>query len=168
MSIRRAVLLACLGLQLAASACAQPAKPEVGKAAPDFTATTLDGATIRLKDLRGKVVFLNLWATWCPPCRQEMPSMARLYGMFRGKGLEIVAVSEDRDVEALRRFTAQFGLPFPVAMDTGKKVYDLYRATGVPETHLIDKNGVIRAIQIGPFDWTAPEVVSTVTALLGQ
>jgi peroxiredoxin len=130
--------------------------------------TSLDGARVRLSDLRGKVVFLNIWATWCPPCREEIPSMVKLYQMFRGQGLEIVAVSEDRDLQALRKFVKANGVTFPVIPDESKLVYGLYRATGVPETHLIDKNGVIQGSQLGPFDWIHPSVVEKVRALLAR
>lgn len=156
-------------LALLAAAChSEAAKPEVGRAAPDFTLQSLDGAKVRLSDLKGKVVFVNLWATWCPPCKQEMPSMVRLYEMFRGKGLEIVAVSEDRDLGALRRFVKNNGVTFPVVPDEDMKVYGLYRATGVPETHLIDKKGILKASQLGPFDWTDPSVVELVQKLLRE
>ena len=159
--------LLCLVPLLFLAACSKEVqKPEVGHPAPDFSVTTLDGTTVRLNDLRGKVVFLNLWATWCPPCREEMPSMVRLYEAFRGQELEIVAVSEDRDMEALRRFVAQYRVPFTVAVDKDQSVFRLYRATGVPETHLINKKGIIEASQIGPFDWTAPGVMDAVRALL--
>ena len=92
--------------------------------------------------------------------------MVRLYQMMRAKGVEIVAVSEDRDRAALEKFVKQHGVTFPVAQDQDKRIYGLYRATGVPETHLVDKQGIIRHSQIGPFDWTAPGVVDTVEALL--
>ncbi|GAB4282886.1 MAG: TlpA disulfide reductase family protein [Deferrisomatales bacterium] len=143
-------------------------KPEKGRPAPDFALPALDGSRVQLSDLRGKVVFVNLWATWCPPCRKEMPSMVELYRRFRGRGLEILAVSQDRDVEALRAFVGRFRLPFPVLLDTDKRVYGLYRATGVPETHLIDKEGRLQASVIGPFDWTDPGVVAKVEALLAR
>lgn len=143
------------------------AKPEVGHPAPDFRLTSVDGVPVRLRDLEGKVVFVNLWATWCPPCRQEMPSMVELYKQFRDDGLEILAISQDRDSAEVKRFMNRFQIPFPVLMDQNKMVYNLYRATGVPETHLIDKDGMIRFSRIGPFDWTSPDIVSTVRALLG-
>lgn len=166
---RKTAVAALLSLVLlcALPCCAgEPPKPEVGKPAPDFTVTTLGGARVRLQELRGKVVFVNLWATWCPPCREEMPSMVRLYQLMRAKGVEIVAVSEDRDRAALEKFVRQHGVTFPVAQDEDKRIYGLYRATGVPETHLIDRQGIIRHIQIGPFDWTSPGVVDAVESLL--
>ena len=136
--------------------------------APDFTLTTLDGTPMRLKDLRGKVVFLNLWATWCPPCREELPTMVRFYQEYRDRGVEILAVSEDTDPRAVRKMVARQGLTFPVLMDENKRVYGLYRATGVPETHLIDKAGKVRASQLGPFDWTDPGVLRTIDKLLAE
>lgn len=157
-------------LVLAAASCSreEAAKPEVGHLAPDFTLADLDGVEHTLSDSRGKVVFVNLWATWCPPCRQEIPSMVRLYQAMKGQPFEILAVSEDRDVEAVRRFVAQYQIPFPVLMDPDKEVYRLYRATGVPETHLIDPQGRIQGSQIGPFDWEAPEVARAVRALMSR
>lgn len=153
---------------LVASCAPDAPKPEVGKPAPDFSLQTLDGRTVRLSDLKGKVVFVNLWATWCPPCREEMPSMVRLYNFMRTRGVEILAVSEDTDREALRKFVERNAVTFPVLLDEGKRVYNLYRATGVPETHLIDRNGVLRSSTIGAFDWTGAELVRTVEALVRQ
>jgi len=164
----RIVLCALLFPVLLASCSQAPSKPEVGKPAPDFTLQTLDGKTLRLGDLKGKVVFVNLWATWCPPCREEMPSMVRLYNFMRTRGVEILAVSEDNDREALRAFVEKYRVTFPVLPDENKRIYNLYRATGVPETHLIDRSGVLRSSTIGPFDWTSPDVVRTVEALLRQ
>ncbi len=158
-----------LALGLLVGACSgESAKPVVGSPAPDFTLRDLGGAEHRLGALKGKVVFLNLWATWCPPCRHEVPSMVRLYGQLRDRGLEILAVSEDQDREALRQFMQTYGMTFPVPVDENKRVYNLYRATGIPETHLIDRNGVLVRTWIGPFDWTAPDVVAQVTDLLAR
>ena len=169
MSVQRVFSVLALGAWVAASACSSEGpKPEVGQRAPDFVLPSLDGRTHRLEDLRGKVVFLNIWATWCPPCRAEMPSMVRSYERLKDRGVEILAVSEDGDEAALRRFVAAFRVSFPVLLDEGKRVYQLYRATGVPETHLIDKSGVIRRSVIGPFDWTSAGVLQEVEALLGE
>ena len=169
------ILCLCL-LWLIPSGCSDsPAPPAPGpgvtretaaQQAPEFTLTTLGGAPIRLSALRGKVVFINLWATWCPPCREELPTMVRFYEQFRGRGVEILAISEDTDPEAVRRMVAKQGISFPVLMDENKRVYNLYRATGVPETHLLDKEGVVRGSQLGPFDWTSPAVIAKVEELL--
>ncbi|GAB4251946.1 peroxiredoxin family protein [Deferrisoma sp.] len=151
-----------------AGSAGAPAKAEKGHPAPDFELTGFDGKTWRLSDLKGKVVFVNLWATWCPPCREEIPSMVRFYQRYRDRGVEILAVSEDRDPEAVRSMIRKAGMTFPVMMDRDKTVYGLYRATGVPETHLIDKRGVIRHTVIGPFNWEAPEVARAVEQLLAE
>ncbi len=164
----RALLWGLLLPVLFASCSPVPPKPEVGKPAPDFTLQTLGGQTVRLGELKGKVVFVNLWATWCPPCREEMPSMVRLYNFMRTRGVEILAVSEDNDREALKAFVEKYQVTFPVLPDENKRIYNLYRATGVPETHLIDRSGVLRSSTIGPFDWTSPEVVRTVESLLRE
>ena len=166
------VMLVVALLAAALAGCSRgepPAAPEVkvGAPAPDFALKTLDGTEVRLSDLRGKVVFVNLWATWCPPCRKELPTMVRFYREYRDRGVEILAVSEDRDPRAVRKAVGRYGITFPVLLDENKRVYNLYRATGVPETHLIDRQGIIRHTVIGPFDWTAPEVARAVEALLG-
>ena len=156
------------GVGVGCTGGSSPPKVEVGSPAPDFVLRGLDGTEYRLSDLRGKVVFVNLWATWCPPCRQELPTMVRFYQEYKGRGVEILAVSEDRDEGAVRRAILRYGIPFPVLMDENKKVYNLYRATGVPETHIIDRKGILRRTVIGPFDWTAPEVREAVEALLAE
>ncbi len=162
------VLVVVAVVVIGCSPGSSPSKVEVGSPAPDFVLRGLDGTQYRLSDLRGKVVFVNLWATWCPPCREELPSMVRFYQEYHGRGVEILAVSEDRDVGAVRRAILRYGIPFPVLMDEDKRVYNLYRATGVPETHLIDRRGILRRTVIGPFDWTALEVRETVEALLAE
>ncbi len=174
--MRPALLALLLAAALVVSGgCDRKPEPAAGPGAaaprpvaPDFTLARLDGGTLTLSDLRGKVVFVNIWATWCPPCRQEMPSMVRLYERYRDRGLEIVAVSEDRDPGAVRRFVAEYGIPFPVVMDRDKAVYRAYRATGVPETHLINKRGEVERSVIGGFDWESPEVVAEVESLLAR
>jgi peroxiredoxin len=169
-------LLLLLPLLLVGSGCTDSPAPTAPMAratsetaprqAPDFTLTTLDGTPMRLSDQRGKVVFINLWATWCPPCREELPTMVRFYERFKDRGVEILAISEDTDPEAVRRMVAKQGITFPVLMDENKRVYNLYRATGVPETHLLDKAGGVRGSQLGPFDWDSPAVIAKVEELL--
>ncbi len=132
--------------------------PQVGDVAPDFTLPTLEGNSVRLADYRGKVVFINFWATWCPPCRQEMPSMESLYRRLKGRAFEMLAVSIDREGEdGLQPFVSQYGLTFPVLLDPHKEVYRLYGVTGVPETFIVDGHGVILLKLIGPQDWMRQE-----------
>jgi DsbE subfamily thiol:disulfide oxidoreductase len=137
-------------------------------AAPDFSLLRPDGSKSALKDHRGKVVFLNFWATWCESCRDEMPSMERLYREFKGKGLEIVAVNvKDRRQDALA-FVKELKLSYPVLMDTEGEVGLLYGAFGLPVTYLIDRKGVVLARLWGPADWYSPEARKLIAALLDQ
>jgi len=129
---------------------------EAGDTAPDFTLPLLRGGEATLSDYRGKVVLLNIWATWCNPCREEMPSMQQLYQNMKGKPFEILAASIDsRGSVDVEPFVKQFGLTFPILLDADKKVNDMYSATGVPETYIIDKNGVVRKHTLGPVNWTS-------------
>lgn len=127
---------------------------DIGTQAPEFTYEALGGGTRSLSDYRGKVVLLNVWATWCNPCREEMPSMERLYQSMKGQPFEIVAVSIDvRGAVDVDPFAKQLGLTFPILLDHNKEVSDLYQTTGVPESFIIDKNGTVAERIIGPLDW---------------
>lgn len=138
----------------------------VGSPAPDFELPTLSGETVRLSDLRGKIVFVNFWATWCAPCREEMPSMEGLYGRLGTDQFEMLAVSVDEGGEpAVREFLAEIPHSYPVLMDaTGERrlsarTGQAYGITGVPETFVIDRRGYIVEKVIGPADWTDPSMV---------
>ena len=139
----------------------------VGAEAPDFTLPDLEGREVSLSDYRGKVVFLNIWATWCPPCRDEMPSMQRMYEDFKGDYFEMLAVSIDAgEVRVIKRFMDDLGLTFPALHDRNSQVYKLYRTTGVPETFIIDHNGVVAAKYIGERDWKRRELRGEVEKLI--
>lgn len=132
----------------------------VGDPAPVFTFPGLDGKMVSLTDYKGKVVFLNIWATWCPPCREEMPSMEKLYRQLKGEDFEILAVSIDATgAKAVGPFMKEYGLSFPALLDTGGTIQNLYGTTGLPESFIIGKEGLIEEIVIGPKDWSTPEVV---------
>jgi peroxiredoxin len=138
-----------------------------GRTAPEFTLPDLNGNMVSLKALRGKVVFLNFWATWCKPCEEEMPSMQALYDMLKERQFEILAVSVDTEgPEAVDRFVKKYGITFPVLHDRRGNVKDLYKTTGVPETFVIDQNGVIAEKVWGPRDWTQPRSIETVMELI--
>ena len=126
-----------------------------GDQAPSFTLPLMGGGEVSLADYRGKVVVLNVWATWCGPCREEMPSMQRLYQSLKGQPFEMLAVSIDtRGSQDVDPFVKKLNLTFPVLYDTDKKVPSLYQTTGVPESFIIDKNGVVAKRIIGPiYDW---------------
>ena len=135
-------------------------------AAPDFTLPGSDGRQRSLKDYRGKVVFLNFWATWCTSCRDEMPAMERLYQEFRGKGFEIVAVNvKDKRADALT-FVKQLKLTYPVMMDPQGEVGLLYGAWGMPMTYLIDENGLVLARMWGAADWYSPGARNLIKSLV--
>ncbi|MFO0705763.1 MAG: TlpA disulfide reductase family protein [Nitrospira sp.] len=140
----------------------------VGKEAPDFVLTDLNEKPYRLSDFRGKVVFLNFWATWCAPCREEMPSMEVLNKNFEKDGLVILAVSIDRvtTTKDIPPFVKGLSLTFPVLIDSWGKTDKPYKRMGVPETFIIDQQGIIREIIIGPKDWTRVDNLKTLTTLL--
>jgi peroxiredoxin len=132
----------------------------VGLPAPDFALPGLDGSTVRLSDFRGKVVFLNIWATWCSPCREEMPSMEKLYQEMKGLPFEILAVSIDiRGAKVVGPFMAELKLSFPALLDPQGTVGRLYGTTGVPESFIIDQDGIITAKVIGARNWASPDAI---------
>jgi peroxiredoxin len=141
------------GLVLAQQAVwAEDQSPLVGKAAPDFTAKGLQGEPVALSTLKGSPVVLCLWASWCPDCRKELPVLAEVHNKLKSQGLKVVAVSLDRDEEAMRKFLADNPLPFTVlhlSPDAAKKVTDAYKLTGIPRVLFLDKKGVVKADTTG-------------------
>lgn len=135
----------------------------------DFTLPDLSGKPVSLKDFRGKVVFLNFWATWCKPCEEEMPSMQRLYESLKGQPFEIVAVSIDsEDASAVKKYADKYGLTFTVLHDRKGKMKEAYKTTGVPETFIVDQNGVIAEKVWGPRDWSDPSSIRVIMDLIGS
>lgn len=145
-----------VALDAARNPTGRPPAAEIGRAAPDFVLRRLDGGDQRLSDLRGSVVVLNFWATWCQPCRVEMPEFVRLYDALRDRGLVIVAVDMQEAEEPVQRFVDEFGIRFPVLFDRTGEVGRTYRANKLPVTLIIDRDGVIRAVHPGP---VTPEYV---------
>jgi cytochrome c biogenesis protein CcmG/thiol:disulfide interchange protein DsbE len=138
----------------------QKSRVAQGLPAPTFILPGLDGKAVDLQAYKGKVVFLNIWATWCPPCREEMPSMERLYQALKGEDFEILVVSIDAaGAEAVAPFMKKYRLSFPALLDPEGTMKNLYGVTGVPESFIINKEGIIEKIVIGPMDWSTPEVV---------
>ena len=137
-------------------------------AAPDFTLPNAAGKKVSLRDYRGKVVFLNFWATWCESCREEMPSMERLYKEFKGQGLEIVAVNVKEKRQDALAFAKELNLTYPVLLDPEGEVGLLYGAFGLPVTYLIDRKGVVLARLWGPADWYSPAARKLFSALVDQ
>jgi cytochrome c biogenesis protein CcmG, thiol:disulfide interchange protein DsbE len=145
---------------------------ELGTKAPDFTAFTLDSIPKekRLADYRGKVLMINVWATWCLPCRVEMPSIEALNKAYASKGLQIVAVSiDDPGTDStIRAFVKQYGLTFEVLHDAQGKISDLYDVTGYPETFIIGKDGIIRKKLMSATDWNSPDARALMDRLLSE
>jgi DsbE subfamily thiol:disulfide oxidoreductase len=137
-------------------------------AAPDFTLAAPDGKKLSLKDYRGKVVFLNFWATWCPSCRTEMPDMDKLYREFKGKGFEIVAVNVKDKRDDAMKFVGNMKLTYPIMLDPEGEVGLLYGAWGMPATYLIDRKGVVQARLWGPAEWYSPAARNLIKTLLEQ
>jgi peroxiredoxin len=143
---------------------------EVGSRAPDFRAATLDGSgTVKTRDdYRDKVLVLNVWATWCPPCIYEMPSFERLHQAVRDTNLRIVAISVDEFVggDSVLAFARGLGVTFEILHDSSRTIDRAYQITGYPETFVIARDGTIRKKWIGPADWSSEENVALVRGLL--
>jgi cytochrome c biogenesis protein CcmG/thiol:disulfide interchange protein DsbE len=140
-----------------------------GQAASDFTLPPLEGgAPVTLSSLRGKVVLLNFWATWCKPCEEEMPSMERLHRQLEGQPFALLAVSVDADSAEVKAFRERLGLSLPILLDPEKKVSTAYQAFRFPETVVIDAKGVVAGHFIGPRDWDSPTYVERLQALIDQ
>ena len=135
--------------------------------APDFAVTDLQGRTVRLSALRGKVVVLNLWATWCAPCVEEMPSIERLWSTLQGDDFALLAVSQDEEGRrSVEPFVQRMKFSFPVFLDPEHEVGDRYGVWGYPETFVIDRNGYVAERVIGPRDWASPESLAALRALI--
>jgi peroxiredoxin len=140
----------------------------VGEPAPSFSVSQPRGRAVSLESLRGQVVLVNLWASWCPPCLDEMPSLERLHRQLKALGLVVLGVSADRELEPAEAVVQKLGLTFSILHDPEAEVGRAYRATGYPETFLIDRRGVLRQIYVGPIEWDDPKVVARVREVLDQ
>lgn len=154
--LRGAVLLALLAV--AAGALADEPAPELGRRAPDFTLPDLAGKPVRLADYRGKrAVLINFWATWCLPCREEMPTLEKLW-QERRASLEVLGVNLDTVGAAkVRAFVRELGLTFPILLDPALAVGRTYRIRALPASFIVDRDGVVRHREIGYRDWTDRE-----------
>jgi len=140
-----------------------------GEAAPAFTVSDLKGNTVQLSDYKGKVVFLNFWATWCKPCEEEIPSMEVMYAVLKKQysNFELLAMSIDsQGADVVESFAKKYRVTFPVLHDRKGKIKEMYKTTGVPETFIIDQNGIIAEKVIGPRNWNRQESVKTIIELL--
>jgi len=145
-------------------------KPEVGYPAPGFTLEMVGGGNVvNLSDYKGKVVLLNFWASWCFPCRKEMPSMQELYQIFKDRNFEILAVNLDKfGKEKVLSFVSNYGLTFPILLDEDMKTALSYEVRNIPTSYIIDKEGIIKEKIIGEKHWTEPEIVNKIETLMGS
>ncbi len=138
-----------------------------GVPAPDFSLPRLEGdREISLAELRGQVVLVNFWATWCKPCEDEIPAMGRLYAALDGEPFEMLAISVDEESEPVLAFRDRLGIPFPVLLDPGQDVSRLYQTTGFPETILVDPQGRVVERYVGPKEWDTGAYERRIRALL--
>ena len=150
----------------------EPSRPSLrpGSAAPPFSLPFADGGSTSLEAFRGRVVFVNFWATWCAPCREEAPSLERLYRAARAEGFEGLGISVDseQDEAAVERFVRELGLTFPIPRDPHKRVYAAYQVSGVPETFLVDRQGRVLERFVGPQNWDDPRYLRAIRHALAS
>jgi len=156
--VRRASVLIGL-LTLLLPACYSGSRPpRIGTSAPDFTVQDSE-RIVTLSQLRGKVVVLNFWASYCPPCIEETPSLEQLQRRFKDKGVVVLGVSWDEDSDAYHQFLKAYGIDFLTVRDPTQKSGHLYGTEKIPETYIIDRNGILRRKFISAVDWSQPEIV---------
>jgi peroxiredoxin len=143
----------------------RPPSPQAGFAAPDFTLERRDGETISLSDLHGQVVLVNFWATWCPPCRAEMPAIQGVYDAYRDQGFVVLAVDVGEGDAQVAAFADEQGLTFPILMDREGTVSHRYQVRAMPSTFFVDQAGVIQEVTLGG-PMTEAFIESQVTSLL--
>lgn len=140
--------------------------PQTDRPAPDFTLQGLDGKPVTLRQLKGQVVLINMWATWCPPCRAEMPTIEASYQRYRAQGFTVLAVNLQEDPQTVATFMRQRGLTFPALLDRDAGVSNLYRTSVLPSSFFVDRRGVIRAVYRGPMPRSV--IAGTVEQLLAE
>ncbi len=166
-SIKKIVLVSLCYLLLPAALAGQGLSPVKGKPdAPDFSLPDLDGKTHRLSDYRGKVVVVNFWATWCPPCRFEMPSMQSAWLKTKDKGVVILAIDVGEDEDTIFTFTGDYPVEFPLLLDEDSKIIHQWSVRGLPTTFVIDPDGRIVYRAIGGRHWDDPILLEKILKLL--
>lgn len=137
-----------IGKAVLISGLSQPTVQK-GSPAPDFEIAYSDGRKVRLSDLKGKPILVNFWATWCPPCRAEVPEIQNAYEKYKASGFVVVAVNVQESTSAVAKFMEQFGMTFTVAIDSSGAVGRLYRVSGIPASFFVDRAGIVREIIVG-------------------
>lgn len=136
--------------------------------APEFELMDIDGGTHRLSDYRGKVLIVNFWATWCPPCREEMPSMQRAWGQLEQDGILMLAVNVGEDEDTIFQFTANYPVEFPLLMDRDSSVVGAWPVRGLPTTFVVDPEGRLAYRAIGGREWDDPQLLESVRGLRAE
>jgi len=137
-----------------------------GQAAPDFALSLLDGSALALSDMRGQVVVVNFWATWCPPCEEELPDLQAVWTEYREQGVTLVGIAFQEDEREAREMASRFGLTYPLGLDTGDRTATAYGITGVPETFVVDGTGQVAYVHVGPV--TAGQLKEELDSLLQE
>ena len=138
--------------------------PRIGKPAPDFVVQDAE-RRVTLSQFKGQVVVLNFWASWCPPCIAETPSLVRMQQKLRDKGVVVVAISADEDEGAYHRFINKYGMDFVTVRDPSTKTQRMYGTIQLPETYIIDRDGMLRRKFANAFDWSTPEITDFLSKL---
>lgn len=156
---------------IALGACApseNAGQPRIGEPAREYVAATLEGESVTLESMRGNVVLLNLWATWCTPCRMETPYLQSVYEEYRGRGFEIVGISMDAGDAAddIEMFVDEYGVTYTILHDPRMRGIELYQVLGLPATFLIDRDGVLRWMRYGPIPEDDPDFLTALEDVL--
>ena len=163
--MKRLSLLFALVFSVLSTGCYTGSRPpHVGVAAKEFSVRDSDHE-VSLSQFRGQVVVLNFWATWCPPCVEELPSMIDMQNRLRARGVVVLGVSIDVDGDAYHRFLKQRNVNFVTVRDPEQKVAGMYGTSGWPETYIIDRQGVVRRKFVGPVNWDSPDVIQLLSKL---
>ena len=164
--IKLLILVCCLAIFFAG--CGESQVVAVGKPAPNLDTVDMKGDVWSLSKQKGKVVFVNFWATWCAPCREEMPSMQQLYAKMPKDKFKMVALYNRDKPELVKNFVTKLGITIPILDDQQNILGERYGLTGLPETFIVDKKGVIREKFIGPKEWDSPEIVDLLTKYINE
>ena len=159
----KSVVLLLLGLAALPAAAVAPEQP-----APDFTLKSLEGTNLRLEEFRGQVVLINFWASWCGPCRQEMPVLDRLHQRYADTGFAVLGVNVEGEEGPARELLAKVPVTFPVLIDEGQRVSELYGLEAMPSTVVVDRDGVVRFVHHGYRPGDEAGYVEMVKQLIGE
>ncbi len=163
--MKKLILLSILALALLVAGCSPTQGLKVGNPAPNFQLHNLDGEPVSLSDFRGESVLINFWATWCPPCRAEMPYLQQVYDEWSGIGLVLLTINIGESSSKVEEFMQDYNLSFPVLLDTKRDVAQKYNVRGIPTTFFIDKDGIIQDMKVGAFQ-SKEEIESSLSKII--